>query len=85
MAPFLTICFVNLLKISPFTSFLFPKTSFGFLPVSLKEALLNALVKELNVELPKSLIDLEVRNIVEQTAQNFAQQGMDVKSMFTKE
>jgi len=41
------------------------------------------LVKELEVDLPKSLIDQEVRVIVEQTAQNFAQQGIDVKSMFT--
>jgi len=48
-----------------------------------QESLLNALVKELEVELPKSLIDQEVRLIVEQTAQNFSQQGIDVKSMFT--
>jgi len=48
-------------------------------------SLLDALVKELEVELPKSLIDQEVRVIVEQTAQNFAQQGIDVKSMFTPE
>merc|ERR1712188_313014 len=50
-----------------------------------QDALLDALVKELEVELPKSLIDQEVRIIVEQTAQNFAQQGIDVKSMFTPE
>ena len=50
-----------------------------------QDSLLNALVKELEVELPKSLIDQEVRLIVEQTAQNFAQQGIDVKSMFTPE
>jgi len=50
-----------------------------------QESLLDALVKELEVELPKSLIDQEVRVIVEQTAQNFAQQGIDVKSMFTPE
>ncbi len=50
-----------------------------------QESLLEALVKELEVELPKSLIDQEVRVIVEQTAQNFAQQGIDVKSMFTPE
>ena len=48
-----------------------------------QDSLLEALVKELEVELPKSLIDQEVRIIVEQTAQNFAQQGIDVKSMFT--
>merc|ERR1711959_45755 len=50
-----------------------------------QDSLLAALVKELEVELPKSLIDQEVRVIVEQTAQNFAQQGIDVKSMFTPE
>merc|ERR1712159_323840 len=52
---------------------------------SRQDSLLDALVKELEVELPKSLIDQEVRVIVEQTAQNFAQQGIDVKSMFTPE
>ena len=50
-----------------------------------QDSLLDALVKELDVELPKSLIEQEVRVIVEQTAQNFAQQGIDVKSMFTPE
>jgi len=50
-----------------------------------QDSLLDALVKELEVELPKSLIDQEIRIIVEQTAQNFAQQGIDVKSMFTQE
>merc|ERR1712072_710763 len=50
-----------------------------------QDSLLDALVKELEVELPKSLIDQEIRVIVEETAQNFAQQGIDVKSMFTPE
>merc|ERR1712159_689603 len=50
-----------------------------------QDSLLDALVQELEVELPKSLIDQEVRIIVEQTAQNFAQQGIDVKSMFTQD
>merc|ERR1711977_208202 len=50
-----------------------------------QNSLLDALVKELEVELPKSLIDQEVRVIVEQTAQTFAQQGIDIKSMFTPE
>ena len=50
-----------------------------------QDSLLDVLVKELEVDLPKSLIDQEVRIIVEQTAQNFAQQGIDVKSMFTPE
>ena len=35
------------------------------------------------VELPESLVQQEVRNLVEQTAGQFAQQGMDVKSLFT--
>ena len=49
------------------------------------EALLNSLSKELEVELPKTLIDQEVRNIIEQTARKFADQGMDVKSLFTQD
>ena len=48
-----------------------------------KKALIEALVEQLEVDLPKTLIDQEVRIIVEKTAQQFAQQGMDVKSMFT--
>ena len=50
-----------------------------------QDSLLDALVEELEVELPKSLIDQEVRLIVEQTAQNFAQQGIDIKTMMTPE
>jgi len=53
--------------------------------INRKEALIKALVGELEVDLPKTLIDLELRNLVEQTARKFAQQGMDVKSMFTPE
>ena len=49
------------------------------------EALIDALCKELETEIPKSMIDLEVQNNIEQTAQRFAQQGMDVKSTFTPE
>ena len=49
------------------------------------EALVDALSKELEVEIPKSMIDLEVQNNIEQTAQRFAQQGLDVKSTFTPE
>ena len=50
-----------------------------------QESLLNALVEELEVELPNTLIEQEVRNIIEITARNFAQQGIDVKSVFTTE
>ncbi|MGB1196686.1 MAG: trigger factor, partial [Synechococcus sp.] len=49
------------------------------------DALLAALVEQLEVELPESLIQQEVRNLVEQTAGQFAQQGMDVQSLFTPE
>ncbi len=52
---------------------------------NINEALIEALVQELDVEIPKTLIDLEVRNIVERTASQFAQQGMDVKKMFTED
>jgi len=49
------------------------------------EALIDALSKELDTEIPKAMIDIEVRNNIEQTAQRFAQQGMDIKSTFTPE
>ena len=49
------------------------------------EALIDALSKKLEVEIPKSMIDLEVQNNIQQTAQRFAQQGLDVKSTFTPE
>merc|ERR1712023_213645 len=45
----------------------------------------DALTNELVAEIPKSMIDIEVRNNIEQTAQRFAQQGLDVKSTFTPE
>jgi trigger factor len=48
-----------------------------------QEALLQALVEQLEVELPESLIQEEVRNLVEQTAGQIAQQGMDVRKLFT--
>lgn len=47
------------------------------------DALLEALVAQLEVELPETLIQQEVRNLVEQTAGQIAQQGMDVKKLFT--
>ncbi len=49
------------------------------------EALMDALSKELDAEIPKAMIDIEVQNNIEQTAQRFAQQGMDIKSTFTPE
>jgi trigger factor len=47
------------------------------------EALLEALVAELEVELPETLVRQEVRQLVEQTANQIAQQGVDVKKVFT--
>jgi len=49
------------------------------------EALIDALSQELDSEIPNAMIDIEVRNNIEQTAQRFAQQGMDIKSTFTPE
>ena len=49
------------------------------------EALLNTLVDQLEIDLPKTLIDQEIRNLIEQTARRFAEQGMDVKKLFTQE
>ena len=49
------------------------------------EALIDGLSKELEVDIPKGMIDLEVKNNIEQTAQRFAQQGIDIKSTFTPE
>ncbi len=46
---------------------------------------MDALSKELDAEIPKAMIDIEVRNNIEQTAQRFAKQGMDIKSTFTPE
>lgn len=48
-----------------------------------QEALLEALVAELEVELPETLVLREMRQLVEQTANQIAQQGMDVKKVFT--
>ena len=47
------------------------------------EGLVKALVEQLEEDLPEALIQQESRNLVEQTAAQFAQQGMDVKSLFT--
>jgi len=48
-----------------------------------QDALLAALVEQLEVELPESLVQEEVRLLIEQTAGQIAQQGMDVKKLFT--
>ncbi|MCP9917028.1 trigger factor [Cyanobium sp. ATX 6F1] len=49
------------------------------------DALLKALVVELEVELPETLIQQEIRSLLEQTASQIAQQGMDIKKLFTPE
>ncbi|MEI6828830.1 MAG: trigger factor [Synechococcaceae cyanobacterium ELA445] len=49
------------------------------------DALLKALVAELEVELPETLIQREIRSLIEQTASQIAQQGMDIKKLFTPE
>jgi trigger factor len=48
-----------------------------------QEALVEALVAELEVELPETLVRQEMAQLVEQTARQIAQQGMDVKKVFT--
>lgn len=50
-----------------------------------QEALLKALVDQLEVELPESLIKEEINNLLQETAAQMAQQGMDVKKLFTPE
>ena len=47
------------------------------------DALLAALVEQLEVELPETLVQAEIISLLEQTAGQLAQQGMDVKKLFT--
>ncbi|QEY32534.1 trigger factor [Synechococcus sp. RSCCF101] len=49
------------------------------------EALLEALVSELEVELPETLVQQEIRALIEQTATQMAQQGMDVNKLFSRD
>jgi trigger factor len=44
---------------------------------------LAALVEQLEVELPETLVQEEIVSLLEQTAGQLAQQGMDVKKLFT--
>jgi trigger factor len=48
-----------------------------------QDALLEALVEQLEVELPETLIQDEIRALIEQTAGQIAQQGLDVRQLFT--
>ncbi|HEY9802515.1 MAG TPA: trigger factor [Leptolyngbyaceae cyanobacterium] len=50
-----------------------------------QEALLAELLKYLEVDLPETLIDKEVDAIISQTAMRLAQQGMDVRKIFTQD
>jgi trigger factor len=47
------------------------------------DALLAALVEQLEVDLPETLVQEEIVSLLEQTAGQLAQQGMDVKKLFT--
>jgi trigger factor len=47
------------------------------------DGLLAALVEQLEVDLPESLVQEEIVSLLEQTAGQLAQQGMDVKKLFT--
>ncbi len=49
------------------------------------DALLDALVEQLEVELPETLVQEEIRALLEQTAGQLSQQGMDVRKLFTPE
>ena len=37
------------------------------------------------MELPETLVQVEIRNLIEQTASQIAKQGMDVKKLFTQD
>jgi|GEM_PF-38681 len=50
-----------------------------------QQAFLDELLKHLEVELPESLVRREVDQMITQTAMRLAEQGMDIKSMFTPE
>lgn len=50
-----------------------------------QQAFLDELLKHLEVELPESLVRREVDQMLTQTAMRLAEQGMDIKKMFTPE
>jgi trigger factor len=50
-----------------------------------QEALLNELVKHLDVDLPATLVKQEVDYLLTQTAMRLSNQGIDVRQMFTPE
>lgn len=50
-----------------------------------EKAILDELVKHIEVDLPKTLIDREVNYMLSQTAVRLSQQGIDVKQLFNDE
>jgi trigger factor len=50
-----------------------------------QEALLEELVKHVEVDLPETLIEQEVDAMLNQTAMRLSQQGLDVRKLFTQE
>ncbi|WP_341880325.1 trigger factor [Synechococcus sp. UW140] len=50
-----------------------------------EQALLKALVAELEVEIPESLVKEEINAMLQETAAEMAQQGLDIKKLFTPE
>ena len=52
---------------------------------SIHEALTQALVKQCSVELPATMVDKEVDNILTQTAVQMQNYGMDIKQLFNAE
>lgn len=50
-----------------------------------EKAILDKLVKHIEVDLPKTLIDREVNYMLSQTAVRLSQQGIDVKQLFNEE
>nr|YP_002049087.1 trigger factor [Paulinella chromatophora]ACB42877.1 trigger factor [Paulinella chromatophora] len=50
-----------------------------------QEALVKALIEQLELEIPETLIQQEIYYLIEQTARKLAQKGTDVKRLFTPE
>ncbi|MBD2463356.1 trigger factor [Oscillatoria sp. FACHB-1407] len=50
-----------------------------------EQAILNELVKHIQVDLPETLIKQEINYMLTQTAMQLERQGMDIKQMFTPE
>ena len=52
---------------------------------SIEAALVTELLKQAEVDLPKTMLDKEVETMLTQTAMQMQQYGMDIKTMFTPE